>query len=63
MSSLPLWNGALRDGTTGIVRPISPVDAGPLADGLRRLSPESRVRRFLYEKYAFTERELRDLTQ
>ena len=37
----------LLDGTTVFVRPISPEDKPLLAEGLRRLSPETAFRRFL----------------
>lgn len=37
----------LRDGSRVRVRPIVPEDKGHLVDGFRRLSPESRYRRFM----------------
>jgi RimJ/RimL family protein N-acetyltransferase len=37
----------LRDGRTVLIRPIAPDDKERLADGFRRLSEESRQRRFL----------------
>ena len=62
MISSSLWRGVLADGTPASVRPIRPEDAEPLAEGLRRLSPESKVRRFLYEKGSFTPQELSEFT-
>lgn len=38
---------SLRDGTHICLRPISPDDKKNIADGLTRLSPESRYRRFM----------------
>lgn len=52
----------LRDGTAAVVRPIAPEDASSLVEGLRRLSVESRVRRFFYDKVGFSRRELSNLT-
>ena len=37
----------LRDGTPALIWPLLPTDAGTLRDIFRRLSPESRQRRFL----------------
>ena len=62
ISNNQLWRGSLPDGSPAIVRPIRPSDAEPLAEGLRQLSPESKVRRFLYEKGSFTDEELRNFT-
>jgi acetyltransferase len=53
----------LPDGTRVRLRPIRPEDKGLLADGLRRLSPESIHRRFLGFKPHFTSAELRYLTE
>ncbi len=36
----------LADGTEVLVRPLVPADRGSLAEGYRRLSPESRYQRF-----------------
>ncbi|MCU0795853.1 MAG: GNAT family N-acetyltransferase [Akkermansiaceae bacterium] len=36
----------LRDGTKVVVRPLTAADRGALAEGYRRLSPESRYQRF-----------------
>jgi GNAT superfamily N-acetyltransferase len=46
-----------------VIRPIRPEDKGMLADGLRRLSPESAQRRFLTPKRSFSRTELRYLTE
>jgi GNAT superfamily N-acetyltransferase len=37
----------LRDGTPAMIWPLLPTDAGTLREGFRRLSPDSRHRRFL----------------
>ena len=46
-----------------MIRPIRPDDKGMLAEGLRRLSPESAHRRFLTPKRSFSRTELRYLTE
>ena len=46
-----------------MIRPIRPEDKGMLADGLRRLSPQSAQRRFLTPKRSFSRAELRYLTE
>ena len=51
---------SLTDGTTVSVRPIAPEDKPLLADGLRRLSPETAFRRFLSPKVSFTAAELHE---
>ena len=53
----------LLDGTTVFVRPIAPEDKPLLIEGLRRLSPETSMRRFLSPKVRFTPAELRYLTE
>jgi GNAT superfamily N-acetyltransferase len=53
---------ALRDETPAVVRKIVPGDATRLAEGLKRLSTESRVRRFFYDKGNFSDKELHNLT-
>jgi RimJ/RimL family protein N-acetyltransferase len=53
----------LPDGAPVLIRPIRPNDKGMLADGLRRLSPESAQRRFLTPKRSFSRAELRYLTE
>jgi len=53
----------LEDGAPVLIRPIRPDDKGMLADGLRRLSPESAQRRFLTPKRSFSRAELRYLTE
>src|SRR3954467_1611103 len=53
----------ILDGTTVFVRPIVPEDKPLLQDGLRRISPESAMRRFLSPKTSFSEKELRYLTE
>ena len=52
----------LRDGVRGVVRPIRPSDREDLVRGLEMLSPESRIRRFFFNKEEFSERELDRLT-
>lgn len=56
-------DASLRDGTPVLIRPIRPDDKALLADGLRRLSPESVYRRFLSPKPSFSKGELRYLTE
>ena len=46
-----------------LFRHITPDDKGRLAEGLARLSPESRRRRFLMPKPRFSSSELRYLTE
>jgi RimJ/RimL family protein N-acetyltransferase len=46
-----------------VIRPIRPSDAALLAEGMRRLSPESVRRRFLAPRSKLTSRELRYLTE
>jgi GNAT superfamily N-acetyltransferase len=41
-----MWAERLRDGQEILIRPIKPEDRDELAEGMRRLSPESRYRRF-----------------
>jgi RimJ/RimL family protein N-acetyltransferase len=53
----------LRDGTPVLVRPIRPDDRDRLAAGFRRLSPESRYRRFLTVAESLSDEELRYLTE
>lgn len=53
----------LPDGARVLIRPIRPDDKGLLADGLRRLSPQSAQRRFLTPKRSFSRAELRYLTE
>jgi RimJ/RimL family protein N-acetyltransferase len=53
----------LPDGAEIEIRPIEPEDRAELAAGLRRLSPESRYRRFLAPTHELTESELDYLTQ
>ena len=53
----------LPDGARVLIRPIRPDDKGMLADGLRRLSPQSAQRRFLSPKRSFSRTELRYLTE
>src|SRR3954466_4194851 len=53
----------LLDGTTVFVRPIAPEDKPLLAEGLRRLSPQTSIKRFLSVKVKFSEAELRYLTE
>jgi len=53
----------LPDGAQVLLRPIRAEDKRMLADGLRRLSPESVQRRFLTPKRSFSRAELRYLTE
>jgi len=53
----------LRDGSQVLVRPIRPDDKQALVEGLDRLSPESRYRRFLRPVTRLSERELKYLTE
>jgi GNAT superfamily N-acetyltransferase len=53
----------LPDATTVLIRPIAPEDKPLLSAGLRRLSPESAMRRFLSPKVSFSAAELRYLTE
>lgn len=53
----------LRDGSPVLLRPIEPADKQRLQDGLTRLSPTSRFRRFLSALPAFSARELAYLTE
>jgi len=52
----------LRDGSRVVIRPIEPEDREALDEGFRRLSPESRYRRFLRPVARLSERELDYLT-
>jgi RimJ/RimL family protein N-acetyltransferase len=58
-----MWAERLRDGQEILVRPIRPEDRGELADGLRRLSPESRYRRFFTPTNELSAAQLTYLTQ
>jgi GNAT superfamily N-acetyltransferase len=65
--SLPTLTSAgqtavLRDGSEVLIRPVRPADAGLLAEGFERLSPESRRLRFLTAKDVLRPAELRYLT-
>ena len=53
----------LRDGTRALIRPIRAEDKEALAQGLARLSSESRYRRFLRPVTSLNERELKYLTE
>ena len=53
----------LPDATTVRIRPITPEDKPLLSAGLRMLSPESAMRRFLSPKTSFSAAELRYLTE
>ena len=52
----------LRDGSRVVIRPIEPGDREALAEGFRRLSPQSRYRRFLAPRSRLSERDLDYLT-
>lgn len=54
---------ALRDGTPVRLRPILPADKALLVEGFRRLSPESRYRRFMAPIEELTDDQLRFLTE
>jgi GNAT superfamily N-acetyltransferase len=54
---------ALPDDAEMLVRQVQPDDKQLLADGLRRLSPESRYRRFFRPLNEFSERDLAYLTE
>jgi RimJ/RimL family protein N-acetyltransferase len=54
---------SLRDGTRVRLRPILPDDKARLVDGFRRLSPESRYRRFMAPIEELSEDQLRFLTE
>lgn len=45
------------------MRPIVPDDARWLIAGLKRMTPASRVRRFFFDKQAYSKEELRELTR
>lgn len=53
----------LPTGTTVLVRPIEPEDKPLLSAGLKMLSPETAMRRFLTPKTSFSASELRYLTE
>jgi nucleotide-binding universal stress UspA family protein len=53
----------LRDGSQIAIRPIEPEDRDALAEGVRRLSPESRYRRFFAPVNELSERDLDYLTR
>lgn len=48
----------LSNGSSGIVRPIIPEDADALAMALWELAPDSRMRRFFFDKTDLSEKEL-----
>ncbi len=51
----------LMDGTPGIVRTIRSSDSDALATSLADLDPDSRIRRFFFDKKRFSESELKRL--
>src|SRR3954452_20060284 len=53
----------LRDGSQIAIRPIAPSDRDAVADGLHRLSPESRYRRFFAPVPELSDRDLDYLTR
>jgi nucleotide-binding universal stress UspA family protein/RimJ/RimL family protein N-acetyltransferase len=53
----------LRDGSQIAIRPITPDDREAIAEGLRRLSPESRYRRFFAPVPELSDRDLDYLTR
>lgn len=56
------FRGTLSCGTTVSARPIRPGDGPSLQCGLKRLSPQGNVYRFLQHRKTFTEQELHYLT-
>jgi RimJ/RimL family protein N-acetyltransferase len=58
-----MWAERLRDGHEILIRPIRPDDREELAEGMRRLSPESRYRRFFTPTSELSAAELRYLTE
>jgi len=59
----PAWEERLRDGRRIEIRPIRPEDRQELADGMRRLSPESRYRRFFAPTDELSQSELAYLSE
>lgn len=59
---MPEWEARLRDGERIVLRPIRPEDRDELAAGMRRLSPESRYRRFFSPTSELTAAQLSYLT-
>jgi RimJ/RimL family protein N-acetyltransferase len=57
-----MWAERLRDGQEILIRPIRPDDREELAEGMRRLSPESRYRRFFTPTSELSATELSYLT-
>src|SRR5438093_9709510 len=53
----------LRDGTPVVIRPVFPEDRDRLREGMHRLSPQSRHRRFGATVSDLTEDQLRYLTE
>lgn len=51
----------LSDGTPGMVRPIRSSDSDALATSLEDLYPDSRIRRFFFDKKRFSDSELKRL--
>jgi RimJ/RimL family protein N-acetyltransferase len=60
---VPESEESLRDGQRILIRPIRPDDKAELAAGMRRLSPESRYRRFFTPTSELSDRQLRYLTE
>lgn len=52
----------LGDGSVGHIRPLAAADREALLEGFDSLSPESRIRRFFFEKKALSDQELHALT-
>ena len=57
------FEGALKDGTRVLFRPIAPEDKEALRAGFARLSPESRYRRFFRHLDHLSDEQLRYLTE
>jgi GNAT superfamily N-acetyltransferase len=58
-----MWAERLRDGAQIEIRPIGPADRDELAAGVRRLSPQSRYRRFFTPASELSEDQLTHLTE
>lgn len=63
MAEFDLLKCTLRDGTPVVIRPIVPQDRDKLIDGLKRLSEQSRYRRFMSPIQMLTDKQLNYLTE
>ena len=57
------FTATLSDGTRVLVRPVGPDDKEALVAGLREMSPQSRILRFLQLRSGFSHEELEYLTE